>query len=336
MKIKVKTVGLALIALGILLVESPIFGLSVQGTILTNGSFDSSTSGWRLYVTGGNTASLAMSALSPYSGSGCALMQIANYVTPEPSGYVCMQGFITPTVGKAYIVSFAYKSTDNFNAFLICDNSIEGTKYYGLLACSSSSTWKFVSFTTTALPSYTRCWVDFRFYSFATAYFDEVSVVLTDHVSPTPTPNPTPTPTLTPTPTTKPTPTPTPTVAPTPTQTPTPTPTTTPAPTPTPTPAPTLIPTPTPAPTATPIPSPSPSPTPTPSPSQTPTSSPISTPTPTVVPTPTPTASPTSTPEPTSAGEFWPPKGFFFIAGVAVLIEAIIASATILLLMRER
>jgi hypothetical protein len=318
MKIKVKTVGLAMIALGILLVESPIFGLSVSGTILSNGSFDSSTSGWRLYVTGGNTASLAMSALSPYSGSGCGLMQIANYVSPEPSGYVCMQGFITPTVGKAYIVSFAYKSTDNFNAFLICDNSVEGTKYYGLLACSSSSTWNFVSFTTTALPSYTRCWVDFRFYSFATAYFDDVSVVLTDHVSPTPTPNPTPTPTLTPTPTPAPTPTPSPIPSPSPSPTSTPSPSPTPTSGPISTPTPTVVPTPTP--TASPTPTVEPSPTPTPNPS----------------PSPSPTASPTSTPEPTSAGEFWPPKGFFFIAGVAVLIEAIIASATILLLMRER
>ena len=133
----------------------------------------------------------------------------------------------------------------------------------------------------------------------------EISNLVFNNTTVTPSPAPTEVPTPSPAPTEEPTPSPAPTEEPTPSPAPTEEPTPSPAPTeePTPSPAPTEEPTPSPAPTEEPTPSPAPTeePTPSPAPTEEPTPSPAPTeePTPSPAPTEEPTPSPAPTEEPT-------------------------------------
>jgi len=274
---------LAALALGLLVLLAPVFPVSAD-ELLTNGSFESGTTGWSLicgqlsttqeYVHGGQSAACLSSADN-------AVKVFYQEIPVQPGVSYTFSGWAiknAPGIEMVYLqIDFL---SENWEILLVV--GLDELR-------SDDPAYRFLTVTAIAPPQAVRA----KFKAVlkpasddpAVAYFDDLSLDgPTPSPTPTPTPSPTPTPTPSPTPTLRPSPTPTLSPSPTPTPTPSPTPTLTPSPTPTLTPSPTPTPTPSPTPTL------RPSPTPTLRPSPTPTLRPS--PTPTLRPSPTPTLTP--------------------------------------------
>jgi len=151
-------------------IPTPTPSPTLPSNLIGNGDFESGTAGWSLYLVK-NIAKLTTTMDGTMSG----MMTVTSYTAKEPYGYVCLQHHFTPKADAIYKVSFTYKSTANFNAFILCQGG--SASFSKVVSCQASSQWKTVSFATTALPFAADNWIDFRFYSIGTLMLDNVSVM---------------------------------------------------------------------------------------------------------------------------------------------------------------